>query len=928
MQTEAHLEQTLRQLMRTFHEVLQSAGEADVAAQLPWRALWRAEASPAAAQETAQPPFPAARAQACVQAFSIAFTLLNQAEENAIAQTRRASVQSGAVRGESGAWEKILDEAQAAGMDGESIAEVLGSLRIEPVLTAHPTEAKRQTVLEHHRSLYRLLVELENSMWTEDERAELMDAVAACLERLWHTGEIYLDKPAPGDERRQVMHFLGQVFPEVLPWVDARLRAAWRSTGLDPTLLSGQQHRPRIRFGSWVGGDRDGHPGVSAAFTAETLLLLRDTALRLLDAQLEQLAVRLSVSALRRDLNADYGEHIRQLARQLGNAGAAAMERNPEEPMRQHVNLLRAALPLGGVAREGRFDRAAQLMAELERLADALRSIGATRLIQSDLAPLQQLLYSFGFHLAALDVRQNSAFHDRALAGLLALAGVADGEHYPDWDGERQRALLLSELSTRRPFSSAHAERPAEAAACVDVLRALARHRLQFGDAGLGALIVSMTRRADDLLAVYLLAREAELLDYGEDGALCPLEVVPLFETIDDLERAPGILDDYLSQPIVQRSLDYRRVRDGQPQAEQQVMVGYSDSGKDGGIVASFWSLYRAQEALADVGRRHGVRIRFFHGRGGTIGRGAGPTHRFVRALPPGSVAGDLRLTEQGETISQKYANRVTAAHHLELLSASTLAAAVRDRSGWRDPEHLREYLEQLSEHSRRSYRELIEAPDFLAFFASATPIDVIESSRIGSRPARRTGKRTLADLRAIPWVFAWNQSRFVLPGWYGFGSALHALRSARGEAFEALCAAKTETAQRWAPWHYLVSNIATAWMTASPALMREYAALTPDTGLRERLLETIDREYTLTGELLQTLYDERPLSQARPRIHSALQRRHEALVPLHRHQIDLLRAWRAAGGAQGVANADQEERLRQLLLSVNAIAAGLGATG
>ncbi|MEO1273677.1 MAG: phosphoenolpyruvate carboxylase, partial [Myxococcota bacterium] len=307
-----------------------------------------------------------------------------------------------------------------------------------------------------------------------------------------------------------------------------------------------------------------------------------------------------------------------------------------------------------------------------------------------------------------------------------------------------------------------------------------------------------MARSVEDLLAVYLLAREAGLLCRDGDTIHCPLEVVPLLETVDDLKRGPEILEAYLTHPIVQASLQRR----GGPPV-QQVMVGYSDSSKDGGIVASFWGLYRAQRELAEVGRRTGVRIRFFHGRGGTIGRGAGPTHRFLRALPPGSLRTDLRMTEQGESISQRYANRVTAAHHLELLTAGTFAAEVADRAGRSDPPELVALMDELAQTSRQAYRALIEHEGFIPFFSQATPIDVIEASRIGSRPARRTGRRSLGDLRAIPWVFAWNQSRFVLPGWFGLGSALLQLREHNAEGFERLVVAKHEDT-RWAPLHYL----------------------------------------------------------------------------------------------------------------------------
>jgi phosphoenolpyruvate carboxylase len=510
------------------------------------------------------------------------------------------------------------------------------------------------------------------------------------------------------------------------------------------------------------------------------------------------------------------------------------------------------------------------------------------------------------------------------LSRLLVAAGEPDGASFADWPEARRAALLTREVMTPRPFAHPKDDANGEARAVLDVYRVLAEHLDVHGGEGLGALIVSMTRSAADLLAVLVLARDAGLLRRAPDGAWCPLPVVPLFETIDDLEAAPRILDAFLGEPLVRRSLTRQAAAARLDQPVQQVMIGYSDSGKDGGFAASLWSLYRAQQALAEVGRRHGVRIRFFHGRGGTIGRGAGPTHRFLAALPPNTLAGDLRLTEQGEMISLKYANRITAAHHLELLLAGTFATTLRDRRGRADRPELVETMDQLAGWSRDAYRALVTAAGFLDFFATATPIDAIEQSRIGSRPARRTGQRTLADLRAIPWAFAWNQARFVLPGWYGLGAALQRLQRAAPERFEMLVHAKSE-AHRWAPVHYMISNAATAWAWTAPSIMRRYADLMPDAAVRDRILAMILEEHAATGSGLEAIY-RAPLAEARPHIQRALGRRAEALEPLHRHQVSLLRSWRRAREAEDAATA--EALLPELLLSINAIAAGLGATG
>ena len=899
----SQIETTLRLLMRAFADVLQSVGSEDVAARLPWSRLWAAETGFEASSENTT--------ERDIQAASMAFQLLTQAEENALAQSRRTIETEGLLAHDSGSWDKHFARLRAHGWNGPALAEALASIRVEPVLTAHPTEAKRQSVLYHHRTLYRLIVELENTMWTPAERAALEDEVCACIEGLWRTGEVYLQKPAVEDELRNVLHYLTNVFPIVLPWVERRLQAAWQRGGFDPALIEDPTHRPRLSFGDWVGGDRDGHPFVTAATTAATLKTLRREALALLRQNLIELAATLSLSERLQRAPASFRARNAAQAEALGEVGAAALARNPDEPWRQAMNLMIARLPADEVSAHT-YAGASELEADLGELRAALNSIGADRIAKSEVDPVLRLVTTFGFHLARLDVRQNSAFHDRALEQLLAAAGETGGLAAPD-SAERM-SHLRRELDTPRPFCRPGDYAGPEADAVLSVYRVLVEHFERHGSAGLGALIVSMTRSAGDLLAVLVMARDAGLLRRDEGDAWCPLPVVPLFETIDDLEAAAGILDDFLGEPVVLRSLRRQAEADGLEEPVQQIMIGYSDSGKDGGFAASFWSLYRAQLALAEVGRRYGVRVRFFHGRGGTIGRGAGPTHRFLAALPPGTLGGDLRLTEQGETIAQKYANRVTAAHHLELLLAGTMGSTLKGRD---DPERLVDAMDRIARDSRRAYGELLGAEGFLEFFGQATPIDVLEQSRIGSRPARRTGQRSLKDLRAIPWVFAWNQSRFVLPGWYGLGTALEALADEDGALFGELVCAKTPE-HRWPPLHYMISNAATAWATSSPEIMHAYAGLIGNESIGTSILTTILEEHARTGNALQRIYGA-PVKEARPRIQHMLDLRSEALEPLHHHQIDLLKRWRADG---------EDELMARLLQTVNAIAGGLGTTG
>jgi phosphoenolpyruvate carboxylase len=563
------------------------------------------------------------------------------------------------------------------------------------------------------------------------------------------------------------------------------------------------------------------------------------------------------------------------------------------------------------------------LLADLRLLYDSLVDVGAWRMATDAVGPVIRAAETFGFHLAALDIRQNSAFHDVAMAQLLTAAGIPATD-FPQWDETRRLELLNHELASPRPFLRSGVSAGPEADAVLDTYRVLLEHLQHSGADGIGSLIVSMTRKLSDLLNVYLFAREVGLTTATPEGWACRVPVVPLFETIDDLVRSPEILRAFLQHGTTRRSLEAQnreRPLDGRTELHQQVMVGYSDSNKDGGILTSLWSLYRAESALVRVGREEGVRIRFLHGRGGTMSRGGGPEHRFVKAIYPSALNGDLRLTEQGETIAQKYANRLTAVYNLEVLFAGVARATLLDWHRTEPPHVLEPTMDWLAEHSRQTYSSLLHTAGFLTFFRQATPIDVIEESRIGSRPSRRTGQPALADLRAIPWVFSWSQARFYLSGWYGVGSALEQLSLERPDEFALL----TSHLYTWAPLHYALSNAATCLAAADPDVMRDYALLVEDAAVRDRFLTQIADELARTSRMLERIYGG-TLAERRPNIDASLRARREPLRVLHRQQISLLRNWRhtrEGGDREGAAR-----MLTDLLLTVNAIASGLGATG
>ncbi|MBA3710126.1 MAG: phosphoenolpyruvate carboxylase, partial [Planctomycetes bacterium] len=805
------IDRDLAYVMGCFREVLIEQGQPDLAARLPWSGAAPADPVTCALN-------PRDLRERDVQVLSIAFQLLNMVEENAAVQSRRRRESTHGVLEEAGLWGASLRSLKALGFKAEDIAAVLPRVRVEPVLTAHPTESKRSTVLEQHRELYLLLVRRENQMWTPAEQEAIRSEFTVALERLWRTGEIRLTKPDVASERRGAMHYLSEIFPEVLPRIDHRLRHAWRELGFPPALLEKPGALPRVSFGTWVGGDRDGHPLVTAQVTADTLHELRRAAIHAHAHRLHRLAEKLSLSERLQPPPAALAQAIDAMGSALGAVGAKALARNPAEPWRQFVNLMSARLPEpgAGTASAPHYTRPSELLADLAVLRESLLSVNAARVVVAEIEPVERAVELLGFHLAVLDIRQNSAVHEQALAQLLRAAGI-DGGGFPTWSEKERLAMLDSELRGPRPL--AHADVAVigrlgtEAAMVLECYQVLARHRSAHGQDGIGSLIVSMTRSLSDLLAVYVLAREAGLVRWVDDAAVgpglaCDLQVVPLFETIADLEGSHEILRAFLAHPVTRRSLALQRElnRGGGAAARpvQQVMLGYSDSCKDGGIFASQWHLHQAQEMLAKTADELGVDLRFFHGRGGTVSRGAGPTHRFLEALPHGSLRGDLRVTEQGETIAQKYANLITATYNLELLVAGAATTTLKHRLTPPSFADVHPVLDRFAKASRIAYEGLLAADGFLTYFSEATPIDVLEQASIGSRPARRSGRRTLSDLRAIPWVFSWNQSRHYLPGWYGIGSGLQEIHDQDPAGFALLA----KRAGDWPFLRYALSNI------------------------------------------------------------------------------------------------------------------------
>jgi phosphoenolpyruvate carboxylase len=903
-------------LLNCLKEVMIESGEGELAAEIPW-------INPITDFQNNQ------FTEKKLQLYSTCFQLLNIVEVNGAVQNRRKTEDQKSPAEINGLWSYNLNLLKDKGYSPEQIAAYLPGIHVEPVLTAHPTEAKRTVMLEHLRNLYLLVVKRENQMYTKIEQNEIRRSIKMAIHRIWRISDVYTEKPDVSFELDNIIHYLTQVLPEVITLHDRRLLQAWEDAGFDVKLIRDAKQLPKITFGNWVGGDRDGHPLVTALVTQNTLLKLRLKSFQVIKRALISLQNNLSFNCNVDQLSPEFSARYSTLLAEIRGFDSSLKINYPNEAFKQYLEFLVAKLPVSMV--EGHVQKyneegysykyPAQLVSDLYILQNGLVQNNASEIAFSDVNEAIRIVDTFGFHLAKLDIRQNSRYHELALSQLMQAAQL-DGEAFLNSNVKERIAFINGELNSSRPFAHPNML-PAgnEAHATVNAYRVVSEHIQKYGTEALGSLIVSMTRNVSDLLVVYLLEREADLMVNTPNGLASRLPVVPLFETIDDLIQSHEILDAFLSHPVTQNSLRLQQEQSGASEPIQQVMIGYSDSNKDGGILASQWYLYEAQNKLISVGRKHHVKIRFFHGKGGSISRGAGPTHWFLRALPAGSVNGDIRFTEQGETIERKYANKKNAVYNLELLTAETLSASMLQTER-RDQEYdLSSELNYLACKSKIVYEGLTKRPGFIKFYEKATPIDAIEQSKIGSRPSRRTGTRSLTDLRAIPWVFSWSQCRFNITGWYGVGTSLENMRSKDTEKFERFRkAVKTDPFIR-----YVLTNVDSSLASSDEVMFKKYAQLASEVPESKELLTTMLNELALTREMIDSILQV-PISKRRVNHYYSTLLRAEAMAPLHEHQVNLLRKWRLFSEQGNTAEADKI--LFELLRCVNAIAGAIGFTG
>ncbi|MGE5429336.1 MAG: phosphoenolpyruvate carboxylase [Methylococcaceae bacterium] len=902
-------------LLSCLKEVMIESGEDKLAAQIPW-------INPV--KEFDHCSFTGKQ----LQLYSICFQLLNIVEVNGAVQNRRFIEDQQSPADINGLWSYNLELLKKNGYSAKQIAAYMPQVHVEPVLTAHPTEAKRTIMLEHLRNLYLLMVKRENKMFTKMEQNEIRYDIKLAIHRIWRISDVYTEKPDVGTELDNIIHYFTQVLPEVITLHDRRLIQAWTNAGFDARLIRDPGQLPQITFGDWVGGDRDGHPFVTAQVTQNTLMKLRLKAFQVIKRVLLSLQNNLSFNSRLEALAPEFRSRYDSLQHEIAEFDASHKTLYPNEALKQFIEFMVVKLPVSIV--EGHikdykeetisYQYPHELVADLYILQRALINHHASEIAFADVSEAIRIVNTFGFHLAKLDIRQNSHFHELALSQLLQTAQMND-EEYLNLDLNERLSFIDRELRSTRPFAHPNMAMGNEARATVDCYSVLSEHINKYGTEALGSLIVSMTRNVSDLLTVYLLEREVGLMVSMPTGLASRLPVVPLFETIDDLIQAPKILDEFLSHPVTQNSLLLQQKQDKSDVLIQQVMIGYSDSNKDGGILASQWYLHEAQSQLIQIGVKHGVKIRFFHGKGGSISRGAGPTHWFLRALPPLSVNGDIRITEQGETIERKYANKNNAVYNIELLTAGTLTVSMLQNNQKIQKYELASELSYLAGKSKMAYEDLTKKPGFIQFYEKATPIDAIEQSKIGSRPSRRTGTRTLNDLRAIPWVFSWSQCRFNITGWYGVGTSLESMRNNDPDKFNRFKeAVKTDSFIR-----YVLTNIDSSLASCDEEIFRQYAQLASDVPQTNEILSQLLDEFALTRQMVDSILI-KPIAERRKNHYYSTLLRAEAMRPLHQQQVSLLTRWRKLSNEGKTAQADI--LLFDLLRGINAIAGAIGFTG
>ncbi|MCC7546981.1 MAG: phosphoenolpyruvate carboxylase [Burkholderiales bacterium] len=845
---------------------------------------------------------------AVIRAFTYFSQLANIAEDLHHNRRRRAHQLEGSPPQE-GSLQVALERAAAAGAGPKAIAEFFRDALISPVLTAHPTEVQRKSILDCQREISRLLNERDRMQLTAEEREVNDDALRREILTLWQTRILRELRLTVSDEIENGLAYYRYTFLRQLPRlygeIEDLLRARWPQAQIPVSAF--------FRLGCWIGGDRDGNPFVTDEVTRHALRRQSSTALDFYLEEIHALGSELSQSlrvvAVSPELEALAGrapgqsEHRRDEPYRRALTGIYARLAATSRQLDQH------APERAEIAPAEAYAEAAEFVRDLTVIQESLTRHGGQRIARGRLRALRRAAQIFGFHLAPLDMRQHSGVHEQVVAELFRLGDHRAG--YEQLDEARRQAWLLEELSVPRLLRSPFVSYSEDTRKELCILDTAAELQRRYGTQALPNYIISNSNGVSDVLEAALLLKEVGLLQPGERARLS-INVIPLFETIADLRGCGEIMDALLSLPAYRRLLDSRG-------GIQEIMLGYSDSNKDGGFLTSNWELYKAEVSLVDVFRTHGVKLRLFHGRGGTVGRGGGPSYQAILAQPRGSVQGQIRITEQGEVIASKYSDPEIGRRNLETLVAATLESTMMARADALPGEgRYREVMDELSADAYAVYRELVYGtPGFVNFFRAATPITEIADLNVGSRPASRKKSDRIEDLRAIPWVFSWSLARIMLPGWYGFGSAVDRLIARRGEQAVSLL---REMHGAWPFFRALMSNMDMVLAKADLHIASRYAELLADQPLRERIFAMLGDEMERTVGHLLRITGQRELLENNPLLARSFRNRRPYIDPLNHLQVESLRRFRAG---------EQDEKTRRaILLTINGIAAGLRNSG
>ncbi len=829
-----------------------------------------------------------------------------------------------------GSLDAVFARLRDAGVSAEVTARTVSELEVSPVITAHPTEVRRKTILEVLEELSGLLEELDVRRHDARSAAHIEQELSMCVLLLWQTALLRLSKLRVRDEINEAIRYYDTSLFEVIPSLTRDLAHSVQSgeRDVDAPDATKIDTANTIKMGSWIGGDRDGNPFVTADVVCYATGRQTETVLTRHLAALYRLSHRLSMT----DRLVTPSPAVEALASASGDDSPF----RADEPYRRALRGMHARLhafarrvldpdtPVPGpVPTEERaaYDDLSELVDDLDQVIASLHGHGAAAIADSLVEPVRRSVAIFGAHLCGLDLRQNSAVHETVLANLFAEAGVCDD--YLVLDEDEHVAVLTAELRTPRLLRHPDAELDDRTASELAILQAAADAVGRVGRRIIPHYVISMAHDVSDVLEVAVLLKEVGLAHAGHHGsaASSELDIVPLFETIDDLERCADVLDNMLRNDVYAEIVQSRGNR-------QEVMVGYSDSNKDGGYLCSQWSLSSAQTALTEVARRASVKLRFFHGRGGTVGRGGGPAFQAILALPAGSVDGSIRLTEQGEIVAAKYSNPAMATRNLETLVAATLEATLLHRHPSEDPDgphvdpRFADTMSELSSNAFEAYRALVYGDErFVTFFRSITPTDEIAKLNVGSRPASRTASNAIEDLRAIPWVFGWTQCRLMIPAWFGVGAAVERFVGAPGTDDDHRVELLNAMYAEWPFFRAAIDNMGMVLAKSDIDIARRYAdVLVEDDAVRNDIFGAIADEHARTLTWHRTITGSTSPIADNPLLERSLQNRYPYLDPLHVMQVDLLRRFR---------DGDHDEIVeRGIQLSINAIATGLRNSG